>query len=667
MLYKKPSEVSIAIHVSSPLLYLKKCLKSIKRFTRNNIYELIFLIPEGIDKETKEFVADYPDAKICSVSDAVNRGKLYNQALNVSRTEFIVLVDDDIVVTKKWLDGLKNVIDKNPEIAVVGSAILHPITNKILHLGIDLGEDFIPLFPHREEFLSKLPENISSLGTSDRCMMLSKSLVEKAGGFSEDYVGEYEDLALCLRIQSMGHRVCTSPKSIVYHHELEKSYQLRYKFHNIKLLRENINRIEGMIKTNGPLVSCLSIVHNDERFLMGMIDSIINQTYRNWELILVDDASTDNSPMILEWYQKAFPEKIKILHRDVYNRGEAWIQAYKEARGEYIHITSSDDVFYSDKLRSQIVLLTQEQKLGAVFTDAATIDESGNFQNYHYGFIPPDHLLPSELLKSWPAFFPSIVFNRKAIESSGGWLDPYYSSCQDLELCQRIAMHYQYGLIPIPLMNYRLHEKSLGRLLADTTKSHLNKLITNFCRNRKVEEIFPFMVNTSDENLLLFYNQLERIVTPPSFTTWGYAVREVIKKVNDLLEIHPETLELAIAQTRLYISLSTYYHQKGDLAFFQKYLSKAIELHALSLKEINRDMAQKFFLYAQGAAYETNNSQKAREDIFFSIRLNKRIALNTVAFKIVLRSFLDKKHIEWIRMIKNWWRDIYSCRSIDIL
>jgi len=655
MLYKKPSEVSIAIHVSSPLLYLKKCLKSIKRFTHYK-YKLIFLIPEGIDKETKEYIADYPNAKICSASDALNRGKLYNQALKISSSELVVLVDDDVVVSKNWINGLKTGFNDNPEVAVVGSVILHPITNKILHLGIDLAEDNMPIFPHREEFLSEFPEKIPSFGTSDKCMLLKKGPVQKAGGFSEDYVGEYEDLALCLKIQSIGYRVKTSTSTVVYHYELEKEDQVKYKYHNIKILSKDISGsrvIKSNIKNNKPLVSCLSIVHNDEKFLIEMIDSIINQTYRNWELILIDDASTDNSLKILEWYQKALPEKIKVLRRDVYNRAEAWTQAYKEARGEYIHITSTDDVFYTDKIKSQIDLLIQDYKLGAAFTNAVVINEIGKFQHYHQGTIPPNYLMPSEFSKRAFTFFPSIVFTRKSIESSGGWLDPYYGICQDMELCQRVALHNKIGFIPIPLMNQRHHSKNISKVLGDTLQTNFNRVITNVYRNNKIEEIFPLLVNKSKNNILIFYNQLERIITPPSPTTFGGAVEEVLKKVKDVLEVTPETSELASAKSRLYVSLSTYFHQKGDMASYQNYFSKAIELHAFSFKEIKKDMAQKFLLYAEEATYSTNNPQNAKDNILFSVYLDKRIVLNPKALKLFLRSFLSPKIIEWIRKVKD--------------
>jgi hypothetical protein len=242
----------------------------------------------------------------------------------------------------------------------------------------------------------------------------------------------------------------------------------------------------------------------------------------------------------LEWYRKAFPEKIKVLRRDVYNRTEAWIQAYKEARGEYIHITSTDDVFYTDKIRSQIELFRLDTKFGAVYTNAAVIDEDGIFKHYHQGFIPPDHLMHSEFSKRAYTFFPSIVFSRESIESSGGWLDPYYGICQDMELCQRVALHHKIGFIPTPTMNQRHHSKNISRVLGDTLQTNFNRAITNFYRNNKIEEIFPFLADRSKESLLLFYNQLERIITPPSATTFGGAVEEVMNKVGDLLGLPEE-------------------------------------------------------------------------------------------------------------------------------
>ena len=103
-----------------------------------------------------------------------------------------------------------------------------------------------------------------------------------------------------------------------------------------------------------PRVTVVMPSHNAQRFIAEAIDSVIQQTLADWELIVVDDGSTDNTPILVRRYQ-IFDHRIKLIATSV-NRGPAHARnlALRKARGDYIAFIDSDDVWLPDKLEEQV-------------------------------------------------------------------------------------------------------------------------------------------------------------------------------------------------------------------------------------------------------------------------------------------------------------------------
>ena len=104
-----------------------------------------------------------------------------------------------------------------------------------------------------------------------------------------------------------------------------------------------------------PLVSAVIICFNDEEFLQEAISSVICQTYDNWELLLVDDGSTDDSPRIMQKYVEKYPQKIRYLeHENHRNRGKNASRnlGINHAQGDYIATLDSDDIWLPEKTRT---------------------------------------------------------------------------------------------------------------------------------------------------------------------------------------------------------------------------------------------------------------------------------------------------------------------------
>ena len=132
-----------------------------------------------------------------------------------------------------------------------------------------------------------------------------------------------------------------------------------------------------MIKKNTPLVSIVITVFNGESYILKSIDSIIKQTYRNWELIIVNDNSQDSTNKILNKYKS---KKIKIINlKKNIGAYKATNLAFKIIKGKYVAILDSDDYSHPKRISSQVLELEKDPKIGLVITNYKLIDEYNNF------------------------------------------------------------------------------------------------------------------------------------------------------------------------------------------------------------------------------------------------------------------------------------------------
>lgn len=122
--------------------------------------------------------------------------------------------------------------------------------------------------------------------------------------------------------------------------------------------------------TTNPLVSVVNIFFNAEKYFVEAIESVIAQTYDNWELLLVDDGSTDKSTQIALDYAEKYPDKIRYLqHPDRKNVGKSSSRnlGINNAKGDYIALLDADDIFLPPKLEKQVAILESHPEAGMVY------------------------------------------------------------------------------------------------------------------------------------------------------------------------------------------------------------------------------------------------------------------------------------------------------------
>ena len=232
--------------------------------------------------------------------------------------------------------------------------------------------------------------------------------------------------------------------------------------------------------TKQPLVSVIMPVYNGTKYLGEAIDSILKQTYNNFEFIIIDDHSTDKSwEMVLDYAKK--DKRIKPYRNAknsgiVYTRNKGFKLMNKKAK--YIAIFDADDVSYPNRFEEQVYYLEEKYKyvdLGVVGSDIDLIDEEGKIIGHRKYDYKPSTIKKNILMKS-PLAQPSVMIRRDVIDDVGGYrVDSGFDRAEDFNLWVRINDKYGIANIPIPLIKYRI-SSTQGKTthLKETIRSTIN-------------------------------------------------------------------------------------------------------------------------------------------------------------------------------------------------
>lgn len=235
-----------------------------------------------------------------------------------------------------------------------------------------------------------------------------------------------------------------------------------------------------MEKENQPLVSVIMTVYNGEKFLREAVHSILNQSYGNLELIVIDDGSTDGTPAILESFSDA---RVKIS-RNPSNLGvpASVNRGLAETKGAFIVRHDADDVSLPERFGQQVAFLNTHPSIGLVSTDYWLIDD----QNRILDFIrlPGENSTLQERLQKGNLFASGSVMVRREIwEGVGGFRDAFLTS-HDYDLWLRIAEVTEMANLQTPLFRYRFHSSSISRTKRALQFAEKN-LALSLARNRR--------------------------------------------------------------------------------------------------------------------------------------------------------------------------------------
>jgi glycosyltransferase involved in cell wall biosynthesis len=233
------------------------------------------------------------------------------------------------------------------------------------------------------------------------------------------------------------------------------------------------------------LVSIILPVFNGEKYIKTAIDGVLSQTYKNIELIVVDDGSTDSTKSIISGYllsnglddnddenddiSNEISKKIdnningvKYFFQENRGPGAARNYGISKSKGEFVAFIDADDVYSKDKIEKQVDYLQKNRHVSIVFNDIYIIDKNGIIGD----IIKPDAMYENRrdfhahyLFRQNIPCLPSVMIKRECFDYSG--YSEKYRNSEDFYMLLKLSEKYEFGYLDEPLYYYRRHEDNL--------------------------------------------------------------------------------------------------------------------------------------------------------------------------------------------------------------
>jgi glycosyltransferase involved in cell wall biosynthesis len=207
-----------------------------------------------------------------------------------------------------------------------------------------------------------------------------------------------------------------------------------------------------------PKVSVVIPAYNSMKYLPETVDSVLGQTFIDFEILIINDGSTDN---ICEWFTQIKDPRVKLISQENKGLSGARNTGIANAQGEYIAFLDADDLWEPSKLEKQVFCLDNNPEVGLVHTWMLLIDEhsqstgrvlKSNLEGYVW----------EKLLERNSIACPSVIVRRSCLDIVGGF-DPNLRSVEDWDMWIRLSRHYRFAAIQEPLAYYRQLSSSMSK------------------------------------------------------------------------------------------------------------------------------------------------------------------------------------------------------------
>jgi len=224
-------------------------------------------------------------------------------------------------------------------------------------------------------------------------------------------------------------------------------------------------------------VSVVMSVYNGEQYLKYAIDSILNQVFKDFEFIIVNDSSTDETETIIKSYKDS---RIIYLKNEKNNgQTESLNRGIRISKGVYVARMDQDDISLPERLSTQVEFMEQNHNVAVVGTWHQEIDSKNRLIRKCRFPTKPSvkvRLLFSRLV-GWACISHPTVMVRAKMLSDIGYYDPRYHNCQDHDLWIRVSRRYLIENIPQILLSYRIHPLSSGLRRSDITVKEMEDIV----------------------------------------------------------------------------------------------------------------------------------------------------------------------------------------------
>lgn len=278
-----------------------------------------------------------------------------------------------------------------------------------------------------------------------------------------------------------------------------------------------------------PEITVLMAVYNAEAYLRDAIESILNQTFRNFEFLIINDGSTDASKSIISAYKDP---RIRLLDNPqnigltaTLNCGLSHITTPLVARQD------ADDMSHPQRLEKQVTFLKDHSQIALVGSQGYNIHANGNKKEFMYRALE-DLSIRWEFLYFNSFIHTAVTFRKDIIHTQLGGYDEKVHYCQDYELWSRVMRNHPVANLPEPLINRRVHDASMTHSMQEIRlteslnagKYHLQTLFGTDTLNHAYETLLFFLQTHKPEPFALCYQTFHQLIKlyqdqNPQYTT----------------------------------------------------------------------------------------------------------------------------------------------------
>ncbi len=207
-----------------------------------------------------------------------------------------------------------------------------------------------------------------------------------------------------------------------------------------------------------PKISVVIPVYNGEKTIQKTIESVLNQTFKDWELIIIDDGSQDSTVRIIREIEDS---RIRLFSYDNAGLASSRNRGIAHAQGEFISFLDADDLWTSDKLEMQFQALEKHPEAAVAYSWTDYIDQSSQFLHSGRHITINGNIYQHLLVNNFLENGSNPLIRKQALNQVGGF-DSSINSVADWDMWLRLAARYQFVAVPLPQILYRVSTDSMS-------------------------------------------------------------------------------------------------------------------------------------------------------------------------------------------------------------
>ncbi len=250
---------------------------------------------------------------------------------------------------------------------------------------------------------------------------------------------------------------------------------------------------------NNPKISVIIPLYNHEKYINEAVYSVLEQTFSDFELIIINDGSNDGSEEVVK---KIKDKRIKYYYHENKGAHNTINIGIKLAKGEYISILNSDDVYYTNRFEEFLKILEDNNSINAVFSHIEFINDQGNFTRYHGAkdnwtshdsetSFKDENNIVLDLLAGNFLITTSNLFCKKSVFQDIGFFQNLRYA-HDYDFFLRLCYNFKVHIINLPLLRYRIHDLNTYNLENEAeTEFEVGLILSNFFLNYDLKKVLP--------------------------------------------------------------------------------------------------------------------------------------------------------------------------------